>query len=443
VDDAAAPQFEHPLLRRGSLVELMDGPWRIGSPLILSEPAKGTGNRRPVATGRDRHRPRRRGRELVLRVPALRQRDHRRPVRGDDFAIADGWRIAGRAASVPTSAIGGTATTDELMTCGSLFNAAGASLGQRWGVGQDNNLFFAADPTTPTYQVTPGAAALGTADDDYASVVKFRYTDSTTGTFKTVTATNTQTDTRFGRRTYGVNRTGMAAMSSATAQGYANGILALTKGRLAWTNSLTLTSNQIQTMGGVPADLSKVAEDVGSGCMVRLQGIWSDLLEYNGQTSLDIVIGQAQLVDGAQTIQLPRSDWPHVTSPRSSKRSPATRRRRECRPPVPEPGGAVCRLGLADPAAAIQLHRVRRRIPDPAVQADRERGVIPAGWSAASPRPPSPGSPPPILPVGARPLVYGDVRAAHQRRTVPGRRQQRRLHHLPGRGDGRGRLSVA
>jgi hypothetical protein len=57
-------------------------------------------------------------------------------------------------------------------------------------------------------------------------------------------------------------------------------------------------------MGGVPADLSKVAEDVGAGCMVRLQGIWSDLLEFTGQTWLDIVIGQAQYVDGAQTIQL-------------------------------------------------------------------------------------------------------------------------------------------
>ena len=36
-------QFEHNLLRRGTLVELMDGPYRVGSPLVLSEPSVGSG----------------------------------------------------------------------------------------------------------------------------------------------------------------------------------------------------------------------------------------------------------------------------------------------------------------------------------------------------------------------------------------------------------------
>jgi hypothetical protein len=93
-------------------------------------------------------------------------------------------------------------------------------------------------------------------------------------------------------------------MSSTTAQSIADQILALAKGRLSWTNNLTVTSNELLTMGGVPASLSKVAEDVGTGCMVRLNGINNDLLEYNGQTWLDIIIGEAKYADGAQTIDL-------------------------------------------------------------------------------------------------------------------------------------------
>jgi hypothetical protein len=296
-------QFEHPLLRRGSLVEITDGPWRLGSPLVLSEPAKGTGLADPwqlTATGI--------GRDVEgdhsfyafdgsLVTTAI-------PSTAVDRAITAGWRIAGRAASVPSTAIGGNATTDELMTLGALLNAAGDSLGQRWGVGQDNTLAFTADPTTPTYQVVPGAAALGTSDDGYATVVWVRFEDSATGLYTTVFAQDSQTEARFGRKEYPVNLIGLGPITSTLALSYATSILAKTKGRLAWTNGLELTSNEILTMGGVPADLSKVAEDVGAGCMVRLHGIWSDLLEFTGNTWLDIIIGEAVYVDGAQTIQL-------------------------------------------------------------------------------------------------------------------------------------------
>jgi hypothetical protein len=301
---ALPPGFEGPLLRRGTLVEIFDGPWRIGSPLILSEPAVGAGLDEPWsfnATGI--------GREVEgdNSFFCFRTSDGETttvPSEAVDYAIANGWRIAGRDSNVPTGAIGGTATTDELMTVGSLLNEVNKVYTTRWAVNGENVLKFYADPTSPTYQISPGAVALGTADDDFASVVKFRYIDSTTGKATTVTSTNTNVAARFGNRTYGVNRVNMPAMSAATAQGYADAILALSKGRLAWTNGLTVTPNEILTMGGRPADLSKVAEDVGNGCMVRLHGIWSDLLEYNGQTWLDIVIGEAKYTDGAQTIQL-------------------------------------------------------------------------------------------------------------------------------------------
>jgi hypothetical protein len=296
-------QFGHPLLKTGTLVELMDGSYRVGSPLVMSEPAVGSGLADPwtfTATGI--------GREVegTNAFYALDSGGNTTsiPSSAVDRAITDGWRVAGRLASVPTTATGGSSTSDELMTMGSLFNAAADPLSKRWGVNSDNYVFFVADPTTPTYHVTPGAVALGTTDDDYASVVLVRYQDSTSGAYATVYALSTQTNTRFGRREYPANLIPLGPISAASAQAYADGIMAKVKGRLGWTNGLTLTSNELLIAGGVPADLSIVAEDVGKGCMVRLHGIWDDLLEFNGQTWLDIVIGQAQLVDGAQTINL-------------------------------------------------------------------------------------------------------------------------------------------
>lgn len=291
--------FEHLLLRRGSLVELMDGPYRVGSPLILSEPARGTGLDDPwhfVATGI--------GREVEgensfyafdgsLNTTAI-------PTTAVDQAIARGWRIAGRDASVPSTQVGATSTTPELETVGTLLNTSSDLLTKRWGVGQDNLLYYYSDPTTPTWQVTPGAAALGTADDGYASAVYVRYIDSATGIAGTWGQGDAQQAAAYGVREAPVDLTSLGAMTATAAQNYAIGILAKSKGRLAWTNGLTVTSSELLTIGGVPASLSMVE----AGQMVRIHGIFSPLLEYNGQTWLDIVIGETRYVDGAQTIDI-------------------------------------------------------------------------------------------------------------------------------------------
>jgi hypothetical protein len=101
-----------------------------------------------------------------------------------------------------------------------------------------------------------------------------------------------------------VDATKLGAINTSDAQNLADGILAKSKGRLAWGNSMTLTSNEILTAGGVPASLPKVREDVGNGCMVRLHGLFDDLLETTGATYLDVILGEAKLVDGAQAIDL-------------------------------------------------------------------------------------------------------------------------------------------
>lgn len=293
--------FEHPALRPGALVELMDGTWRIGSPLILMEPGRGDGFDRPwslVATGVGR---------IVEGENSFYARDSGGssttvPSVAVDTAIALGLPWGGRDTSVPTTGFG---VTDDILTVGAVLTTASNQLGQRWGVGQDGYLRFYSDPTTPAYHAVPSVAALTLADDQYAPHVLVRYLDSTAGVNLTVGASAPAgVAAQYGWREFAVSLVDRGAMSAAQAQSYADGILAKLKGRMGWANGLTLTSQELLTSGGVPADLSKVAEDVGEGCIVRLHGIWNDLLETSGKTWLDIIVGEAKLSAGARTIEL-------------------------------------------------------------------------------------------------------------------------------------------
>jgi hypothetical protein len=295
--------FEHPLLRRGSLVELMDGPYRIGSPLILSEPTRGSGVDTPwqfTATGIGREA------EDFLALDGSGNTNNQGQTVVDQ-AIARGWRIAGRDSSIPAGGASSGATTDELMSVAAVLTTlAHYVLVGRWGVGQDNLVRWLSDPTTPTWHVTPDVASLGTADDDYATAVYVRYINSAGGALATVTSSASAADTQtlFGRREFPVDVTpaagGPGPMATSTAQNIADSILARVKGRLNWTNGLTLTSQELLSNGGVPADLSTVE----AGQMVRIHGVFSDLLTYNGQTWLDIIIGETKYTDGAQTIDV-------------------------------------------------------------------------------------------------------------------------------------------
>lgn len=297
--------FSHPLLRRGTIVEIMDGPWRVGSPLILAQPGRGSGYDQPwnlVATGVGREVE---GDDSFYALDGVGAATTI-PSAAVDRAITttNGWPIAGRDASVPTTQTGGSATTDGLQSLGALLTTTAAGLNQRWFVDRANVLRFKADPTAPTYQTAPGVASLGVADDDYSSVVIAAYLDSGSGTYQRVFAENAGATDFYRRREFGVDLSPLGAISAATAQGYADGILATTKGRLNWTNGLSLTSNDLLTMGGVPADLTKVLEDVSEGCMVRVHGMYDELLELTGKTYIDIVIGEAKLTDGAEVIDL-------------------------------------------------------------------------------------------------------------------------------------------
>jgi len=297
------PDFEHATLRRGSLFELMEDGYRVGCPLVLSDPSKGTEPGQPwtlTATGIGRDVE---GSDAFtaldgsLNTTAI-------PSTAATQAKARGWRITTVGASVPVTAVGASSTTEGLNSTGALLTAAGEGLGQRWGVDREGTLFFSIDPGSPAYQTVPNAVTLSTADDNYATTVFGRYLDLATGSYLTVQATNAPVATVFGRKEYNVDLTPLGKIATATAQGFADGILARSKGRLAYTNSITVSSQQLLTMGGGRANLTQVAEDVGQGCMVRLHGITSDLLAFTGKTYLDVVIGEARRRDGEDLIDL-------------------------------------------------------------------------------------------------------------------------------------------
>lgn len=294
-DDESGP------FRRGQLAEIHDGPWRIGSSLVLSEPVPGDGLDQPwqfTATGL--------GRE-VEGNPGWPCLDGSGNTSASatvviDQAIADGLQWAGRDATVPSAVFGSGATTEPLNSMGSLFDAIGDSTNTRWGVWQNNEVGFLADPTTPSWHVVPGSSALGTADDDYATVVYVRYADSATGTFQTAKApaSPSATEARFGRKALMLDQTNLGPITATAAGNIAAGVLANYGGRLNWVGSLTLTSQELLSPGGVPADLSLVE----AGQMMRLHGEFPDLLETPGETWVDIVIGQATWTAGAPTISL-------------------------------------------------------------------------------------------------------------------------------------------
>jgi hypothetical protein len=254
------------------------------SPLILSEPTVGTGLDDPwqfVAAGIGRDVE---GENSFYAADGSGNATTV-PTTAVDQAITDGWRIAGRDASVTSTSPTALATSENLNTVGALLTAAAQAAGKRWGVKNDNLLYFMSDPTTPSYQVTPGAAALGVADDDYASTVKVRYLDSSTGTYLTRTATNARPPPVRGPAVHGRHHRPGRGPSTA-AQNIADQILGAAQGAARVDQRADRHQQRAADDGRCPGEPVEGSRGRGDGCMVRLHGIYNDLLAYNGQTWL-------------------------------------------------------------------------------------------------------------------------------------------------------------
>lgn len=212
-----------------------------------------------------------------------------------DAAIARGlpWKRPNSIGSVPFTA---TDTTDALNYLSDLLDAFAASVGERWGVDEDGNVYMAADDTTPTWYMTPGSGQFGLADDNYASSVFVRYWNGSA--FVTASATDAVAAALYGAKEYAADATSYGTLTAAQATGMANGALAKGKSRLGWTNSLSPSKFQLTTPGGTPAPLWMVKPQQ----VVRLHGVYNE----QGQPLpfVDFAIGEADHSEPDETLTI-------------------------------------------------------------------------------------------------------------------------------------------
>lgn len=276
--------FQHPALRAGQLVEILDGPLVIWSG-VLAQPDRSEWSFTATGLGREASG------YLALDGAGNTTTNLDAAV---DAAIARGLPWIRRTSLAPVNA-NSDLTTESVNNLEQILDQIADNLGQRWAVHADHEVTMSADPTEPTWHLTPGAVALGVSDDEYASTVFVRYSPAA-GTYETVSATDP--NAQGGHREYPADVTGMGTISTSKANNIALGILAKGKARLGWTNAIEATPFTLTTPGGTPADLSLVqARDV-----LRVHDV--DDADLNGHTFIDIVAEEASYVDGEATIQL-------------------------------------------------------------------------------------------------------------------------------------------
>lgn len=204
-----------------------------------------------------------------------------------------GWLGSSGLGSTPATA---AAATDGLNTMGAVFDAVATEAGKRWGVFADGVVTMAADATTPTWQIAPGLVDFGYDDTTFATQLVVRYEDSGTSLFTTLIVDDAAAVAQFGLREEPVDLTPYGPLSAARATAKANGILALGRARLGWSNVVEVGPYQLTTLGGIPADLTMVQ----AGQVVRVP-MWDEMtaLPYR-----DLVLGQVDHRAGARSVTI-------------------------------------------------------------------------------------------------------------------------------------------
>ena len=200
-----------------------------------------------------------------------------------DRGIAAGALHWIRPASLSNVPFGESDATDQLNYVGALLDAWSLEAGAKWAVGPDRRVGIGVDPTAPAWHVMPDSGVLGVADEEYVSAVFGRY-QTEAGAYDTVSVFSATQPA--GSRESGIDLTGKGRLTTARAQATVQGILDQMGARTGWTNGVTVTSGQITSPGGTPANLALVR----AGQMVRLQA----LRDQRGlSASTDIVVGES------------------------------------------------------------------------------------------------------------------------------------------------------
>lgn len=283
--------FRHPALRTGVLVEVFDGPARIGAG-TLQEPDVASGSF--VAMGLYRSA------ERFLCLDGSGNGTSI-PNTAIDQAIVRGlpWKrrqsfFASR--FTPDGATDNPAATNYLNT---LLDGVADQFTTYWLIDRDGYVLTRVADTEPTWLLPPGLTDLGVAEDEYASDLYGRRL-GTGGTFAVNTRGDAKARAAFGRREAAVDLTPLGIITQAKAEAILDGMLAKGKARPAFTESVEVSSSQLLSIGGVPADLSMVE----AGQVVRSYGFFDDIAQLDGRTYLDWLIGETKYADGSDTIML-------------------------------------------------------------------------------------------------------------------------------------------
>lgn len=281
--------FDHPALRRGARVELMDGAERVGQ-ADLNEPGRTESGRSFTAAGLYRQ---------AERFSCLDADDETTTI--PDLAI-DQANLRGcpirRSGVVYATAVKTGSVTEGLNTLASLLTVLGEEVGRFWTVNADGIVRFPAMPTTPTWHLVPGVADPGIADDEYASTLIGRYKTGSGNV--TAIREDTAATARWGYAEAPVDLTPLGVITGTRAQSVLAGLLAAGRSRLTFTDRLEVDANQLLTAGGRPAPLSAVR----AGQMVRAYGLEAYSQWLNGKPWLDFVIGEATWANGSDVISI-------------------------------------------------------------------------------------------------------------------------------------------
>ena len=279
--------YRHPALRSGVLVELFDGPERIGAGR-LTEPDIAAGTF--TATGLYRAEY---GHALALDSSGAPTTT---PNTAIDEALARGASTIKRAANFSSFAF--TAEANNSNKILDLLNAFSDSTGS-WpvvdGWGYITNFV---PPTTPDLVLAPGSVDLGVAEDDYASdLYGTRLTSG--GTFVVEHRGDADARAAYGRREEAVDLTSLGVITEAKAEAILDGLLAKGAARPAFTKAITVADGMLLNVNGAPVDLSTVT----AGQVVRSSGLYDDVADL-GQSHLDWVIGETAYEAGSGVISL-------------------------------------------------------------------------------------------------------------------------------------------
>jgi len=288
------PDFDHPALQAGALVDVMDSGMVVGQ-AILGEPGRTEQGLEFVANGIYR------GAERFLCFNAALESTTRADA-AIDTAIGYGlpWK---RPNSISNSALKTTDISDSLNTLDQLLSSLAEELGQYWRIDRNGVVVMEAAPTVPTWNLVPGFAYPGVDDIDYASHLFGRYVSG--AALATREVQDAPASARWGYRQFGVDMTALGSISDARVDNRLNGLLKRGRARLRFTERLEVSPTDLLTAGGRPASLSMVR----GGQVVRVHGLNSYSQWLNGNPYLDFVIGEASWANGASSMTIAPLDF--------------------------------------------------------------------------------------------------------------------------------------